>query len=299
LRIWLIPLSHRRNLPKHMHKANNDDGQICPSRSIADAAGVMNVGTVTVKQARKVIDSGVPELIAAVGGAGRMAHVYFVRSEGRSQRTAEGECTKERAERLSASGSPNNWGSIAGSACPRNYRDPRQGSRNQPLNCRDVTTTSQGSPHTRACGSTFELSRRRDNLWLDCLSERQIAEKLDVTQPTINAWVIEKRKDARIYQPPDSRQHFDVWNFGTDGDDGKAMAAARRSNLKHGGDRKSEEIKAPNGALKTQSQAADDAGVSRRTVQRAAKVIAECTVHSVHIDETRQRRGSAGREIKA
>jgi hypothetical protein len=59
------------------------------------------------------------------------------------------------------------------------------------------------------------------DLWLDCLSEREIAERIGVTQPTVGEWVKEKRNSAEIFQPPYSRQHFDVWSFQTD-DDPKA-----------------------------------------------------------------------------
>jgi hypothetical protein len=57
------------------------------------------------------------------------------------------------------------------------------------------------------------------DLWLDCLSERQIAERIGVVQKTINNWVSNYRTDPRFTQPPESRQHFDVWQFGTDGGD--------------------------------------------------------------------------------
>ena len=53
------------------------------------------------------------------------------------------------------------------------------------------------------------------DLWLDCLSERQIAETVGVTQPTVGEWVKEKVKSDEFFQPPESRQHFDVWQFAT------------------------------------------------------------------------------------
>jgi DNA-binding transcriptional regulator YdaS (Cro superfamily) len=55
--------------------------------------------------------------------------------------------------------------------------------------------------------------------WLDCHSERAIAEMLGVTQPAVGDWVKEKRSSAGIFQAPESRQHFDVWSFGTADDD--------------------------------------------------------------------------------
>jgi transposase len=56
--------------------------------------------------------------------------------------------------------------------------------------------------------SDLGISKNESSLWLDCLSEREIGEKMDVTQPTINAWLIEKKKDPLFYQTPESRQHF-------------------------------------------------------------------------------------------
>jgi hypothetical protein len=32
-------------------------------------------------------------------------------------------------------------------------------------------------------------------------------------EDTVGRWVGEKRKDAETAQAPESRQHFDVWNF--------------------------------------------------------------------------------------
>ena len=64
------------------------------------------------------------------------------------------------------------------------------------------------------------------DLWLDCLSDREIAEHVGVSHPTIGEWVEEKRGSAEIFQPPGqttkdpqkpgywgSIQHFDVWQF--------------------------------------------------------------------------------------
>jgi len=58
-----------------------------------------------------------------------------------------------------------------------------------------------------------ERQARAFDLWLDCLSEREIAKEIGVTQPTAAEWVKEKRGSADFFQPPESRQHFDVWQF--------------------------------------------------------------------------------------
>jgi transposase len=43
--------------------------------------------------------------------------------------------------------------------------------------------------------------------WLDCLSEREIAETVGVDHSTISRWVLQKRNDPDLQQPPTSRQH--------------------------------------------------------------------------------------------
>ncbi len=61
------------------------------------------------------------------------------------------------------------------------------------------------------------------DLWLDCKSEYEIAaEVLDDREkrPTIQSWLDEKRKSAEFIQAPESRQHFDVWQFPTTDRDG-------------------------------------------------------------------------------
>ena len=64
---------------------------------------------------------------------------------------------------------------------------------------------------------------RAYDLWLDCHSQRAIAEIIgkeftsfaDVTQPTIKSSLDKKSADTGNLSPPASRQHFDVWNFAT------------------------------------------------------------------------------------
>jgi uncharacterized protein YjcR len=53
------------------------------------------------------------------------------------------------------------------------------------------------------------------DLWLDCVPQTEIAARLGTGQPTINEWLIGKRKDAESDNPPESRQHFDIWQFAT------------------------------------------------------------------------------------
>lgn len=58
------------------------------------------------------------------------------------------------------------------------------------------------------------------DLWLDCRTLESIADEIGVTHPTIHEWTVEKRKSADFYNAPESRQHFDVWQFPTTDRDG-------------------------------------------------------------------------------
>ena len=51
------------------------------------------------------------------------------------------------------------------------------------------------------------------DLWLDCLSQRQIAEQIGIAHVTVGDWVGRIAADAENLPPPDSRQHFDIWQF--------------------------------------------------------------------------------------
>lgn len=57
------------------------------------------------------------------------------------------------------------------------------------------------------------LQARAWDLWLDCWSEREIAEQIGVTHPTISEWLDGKKSANAENLPPVSLQHFDVWNF--------------------------------------------------------------------------------------
>jgi hypothetical protein len=48
-----------------------------------------------------------------------------------------------------------------------------------------------------------------------------------IDRSTVSEWLEGKRKAAEIFQPPESRQHFDIWQFGSDGGDIIDLQAAR------------------------------------------------------------------------
>jgi len=53
------------------------------------------------------------------------------------------------------------------------------------------------------------------DLWLDCASQQAIADAIGVERSTVTKWLGEKSASAEYSQAPDSRQHFDVWQFAT------------------------------------------------------------------------------------
>lgn len=58
-------------------------------------------------------------------------------------------------------------------------------------------------------------------LWLDCRDQKEIAELVGMSQPSVSR-LIQNRTDPEMNTPPESRQHFDVWQFATaDQDDGR------------------------------------------------------------------------------
>ena len=53
------------------------------------------------------------------------------------------------------------------------------------------------------------------DLWLDCHEQKIIAEQLGVSEATISDWFRKRKSAESESEPPESRQHFDVWSFQT------------------------------------------------------------------------------------
>lgn len=76
------------------------------------------------------------------------------------------------------------------------------------------------------CAQARQTEKRRQqeqawDMWLDCVSQVDIAERLGVPRKTINDWVANREQSSEVASPPESRQHFDVWQFpATDRDGG-------------------------------------------------------------------------------
>jgi len=77
-------------------------------------------------------------------------------------------------------------------------------------------------PRTHCAEEKRAVQDRAYDLWLDCYSQRDIAEIIGKEYPafrgtgksTIDEWLGRKSADAEN-RPPDSRQHFDIWQFAT------------------------------------------------------------------------------------
>lgn len=98
----------------------------------------------------------------------------------------------------------------------------RQGTRDETELCKLLSIRA-------ATLETYLRDARRDekraqqekawDMWLDCCSEQAIAEAVGVSQKTISNWISNSRNLPEFTKPPESRQHFDVWQFPTaDGD---------------------------------------------------------------------------------
>lgn len=72
-----------------------------------------------------------------------------------------------------------------------------------------------------------ELQERQErawDLWLNCMSQREIAELVEVTQPAISGWLDKFATDVGNLSPPASRQHFQNWSFATADKDAGAQS---------------------------------------------------------------------------
>jgi hypothetical protein len=59
------------------------------------------------------------------------------------------------------------------------------------------------------------LQERAWDLHLDCHAQREIADAVGVDQATVSRWLDAYSANADFASPPESRQHFDVWQFQT------------------------------------------------------------------------------------
>jgi len=51
------------------------------------------------------------------------------------------------------------------------------------------------------------------DMWLDCREQDAVADAVGRDQATISRWLMQKRNDPELHTAPESRQHFDIWQF--------------------------------------------------------------------------------------
>jgi hypothetical protein len=64
-----------------------------------------------------------------------------------------------------------------------------------------------------------EKRERVVDLWLGCWGQQHIADEVGVSLGTVNNWLSDFQSIGELKEPPESRQHFDIWQFGSDGGD--------------------------------------------------------------------------------
>jgi hypothetical protein len=80
--------------------------------------------------------------------------------------------------------------------------------------CLSVSVESAKKYASRAkSDETAEKKETAWDMWLDCIPQTQIAEKLGVDEKTVRRWKDIREQSSEMSAPPDSRQHFDVWQF--------------------------------------------------------------------------------------
>ena len=60
-----------------------------------------------------------------------------------------------------------------------------------------------------------EAQAKAWDMWLDCATQTDIADELGVSQQNVSNWVQNREQSSEICSPPESRQHFDIWQFAT------------------------------------------------------------------------------------
>ena len=68
------------------------------------------------------------------------------------------------------------------------------------------------------------LQAKAWDLWLDCATQEQISAQVGADQATVSRWMQERSSAEMHDEPPESRQHFDVWNFTTADKDAGAQS---------------------------------------------------------------------------
>jgi hypothetical protein len=92
----------------------------------------------------------------------------------------------------------------------------RQGSRDEAELC-DLLSIRPASLETYLRDARRDEKQQQQDrawdMWLDCHEQEAIAGAVDRDQATISRWLMQKRNDPELHNAPESRQHFDIWQF--------------------------------------------------------------------------------------
>lgn len=94
----------------------------------------------------------------------------------------------------------------------------RQGTRDEDELAELLSLTNKTTAEYLRDAKRDEKQAQKDaawDRWLNCETQQAIAKALGVPQPTISGWLSDFQSVGDSIDAPDSRQHFDVWNFGT------------------------------------------------------------------------------------
>ena len=109
-------------------------------------------------------------------------------------------------------------------ACEWRRQKKPQHDRHNRRHCLHDACDVQRAGRVVGAGARYACAAQRDGregLWLDCYSQSAIAGIIGEEYPafegtdqtTISEWLGKIRKSGNSLEPPDSRQHFDIWQF--------------------------------------------------------------------------------------
>jgi hypothetical protein len=92
----------------------------------------------------------------------------------------------------------------------------RQGTRDEADLCDLLSITPKTCKEYLRDAKRDEKAEQKAHAWdlhLNCLTQKAIARKIGVAVGTINGWLSDFQSVGNLNEPPESRQHFDVWTF--------------------------------------------------------------------------------------
>ena len=98
----------------------------------------------------------------------------------------------------------------------------RQGTRDEAELCDLLSITAKTCAEYLRDAKRDEKQAQKEaawDRWLNCETQERVAKAVGVSVGTVNNWLSEIQSVGNLNEPPESRQHFDVWSFPTTSDD--------------------------------------------------------------------------------